>query len=121
VRLAILCLLVFYFFAAASPFIAPYDPVHQYGSLPDCPPMRLRLNSPSQWHHGLFFAYPMKMVDPLSRRFVEDRSHRTYVRLFYRGHLFTTESAAEPWFPLGSEGLGHNGRRIFRVYGRLDR
>src|SRR5579863_5450028 len=105
VRLSVICLLVFYLFAAASPLIAPYDPTHQYRNLPDCPPMRLHLAPPSQWSHGFFFAYPLTMTDAMARRFAEDRSRRTWVRLFHRGHLFTTESAADPYFMLGSENL----------------
>src|SRR5215467_2771262 len=106
VRISSLFLLLFYLFAAASPFIAPYDPVRQYRSQPDCPPMALHLTPASERIHGWFFAYPMKMVNPLSRKFVEDRSRKTYIRFLYHGHLFTTESAELPWFIFGSEGLG---------------
>jgi peptide/nickel transport system permease protein len=108
VRLSVICLAVFYLFAAASPLIAPYDPTYQYRNLPDCPPMRLHLSTPREWAHGFFYAYPMKPQDSLARKFVEDRSRKTYVRFFLRGHLFTTESPADPWFVLGSEGLGRD-------------
>jgi peptide/nickel transport system permease protein len=70
--------------------------------------MRLHLTPVSERAHGFFFAYPMKMDDPVARRFVEDRSRKTYVRLFYHGHLFTTESPDAPWFILGSEQLGRD-------------
>jgi len=108
VRVSVMCLMLFYLFAAASPFIAPYDPAYQYRDLPDCPPMRLHLTPVSERAHGFFFAYPMKMDDPVARRFVEDRSRKTYVRLFYHGHLFTTESPDAAWFILGSEQLGRD-------------
>jgi len=108
VRISILCLLVFYLFAAASPVIAPYDPTHQYRNLPDCPPMRLHLAAPSEWSHGWLFAYPMMMTDAMARRFTEDRSQRTWIRFFHRGHLFTTDSPALPYFMLGSEALGRD-------------
>jgi peptide/nickel transport system permease protein len=108
VRISIVVLLIFYVFAAASPPIAPYDPARQYRNLPDCPPMALHLTPPAERSQGWFFAYPMKMVDPLARRFAEDKTRRTYIRFFYRGHLFTTESPDEPWFVLGSEGLGRD-------------
>jgi len=107
-RVSIACLLVFYLFAAASPVIAPYDPAFQYRDLPDCPPMALHWTHGAERAHGWFFAYPMKMDDPLARHFVPDHSRKTYLRFFYRGHLFTTESASEPWFMLGSEGLGRD-------------
>jgi peptide/nickel transport system permease protein len=108
VRISIFCLVVFYVFAAASPVIAPYDPTHQYRNLPDCPPMRLHLAAPSEWLHGLLFAYPMTMTDAMARRFAEDRSHRIWIRFFHRGHLFTTDSLANPYFLLGSENLGRD-------------
>jgi peptide/nickel transport system permease protein len=108
VRLSTLCLLLFYVFAAASPFVAPYDPVRQYRDQPDCPPMALHLTPAAERAHGWFFAYPMKMVNPLARQFVEDRSRKTYLRFLYHGHLFTTESADLPWFMFGSEGLGRD-------------
>jgi len=108
VRASVLCLLLFYFFAAASPFVAPYDPARQYRELPDCPPMALHLTPAPERSHGWFFAYPMKMSDPLARRFAPDRTRKTYIRFLYRGHLFTTESADYPWFILGSEQLGRD-------------
>src|ERR1700724_677296 len=82
VRIAVICLLTFYVFAAVSPVIAPYDPAYQYRNLPDCAPMRLHVSPLSEWGHGFFYVYPKRMVDPLARRFVEERNHRIYVRLF---------------------------------------
>jgi peptide/nickel transport system permease protein len=108
VRVSVIVLLLFYLFAVASPLIAPYDPAYQYRNLPDCPPMGLHLSSSRERVNGLFFAYPMKIADPLSRRFVEDRSRKTYLRFFHRGHLFTTANPDLPWFMLGSEGLGRD-------------
>jgi peptide/nickel transport system permease protein len=107
-RAAIVVLVIFYLFAVASPIIAPYDPARQYRELPDCPPMRLHITSASERDHGWLFAYTMKLADPLTRVYVEDRSRKTYVRWFYRGHLFTTESVGEPYFLLGSEALGRD-------------
>lgn len=108
VRISIICLLIFYLFAAASPVIAPYDPTQQYRNLPDCPPMRLHLAPPSEWSHGFLFAHPMTMTDAMARRFSEDRSRRVWIRFFHRGHLFTTDSQSDPYFMLGSENLGRD-------------
>ena len=79
VRASVICILIFYLFAAASPVVAPYDPANQYRNLPDCPPMALHLTPRAEWAHGFFFAYPMTMQDPLARRFVEDHSRKTYI------------------------------------------
>jgi peptide/nickel transport system permease protein len=107
-RAAVIVLAIFYLFAAASPVIAPYNPARQYRNLPDCPPMRLHFSARAEWQRGLLFAYPMTMGDPLTRTYVEDHSRKTYIRLFHRGHLFTTESASDPYFVLGSEALGRD-------------
>jgi len=107
-RAAVIVLTIFYLFAVASPVIAPYDPAYQFRSLPDCPPMRLHFSHGVDRANGLFFAYPMKIADPLARRFVEDRSRKTWLRFFYRGRLFTTTDPHLPWFMLGSEGLGRD-------------
>lgn len=108
VRLSVLCLLLFYFLAAASPFVAPYDPTHQYRNLPDCPPMHLHLAPPAEWARGFVYSHPMRMVDAEARTFAPDRTRKTYVRLFHHGHLFTTESPDEPYFLMGSDGLGRD-------------
>jgi peptide/nickel transport system permease protein len=108
VRLSVLCLLLFYLLAAASPIIAPYDPIRQYRNLPDCPPMHLYLAPPAEWAHGFFYAHPMRLKDAAARTYVPDLSRRTYVRLFYRGRLFTTESVDSPWFAMGSDALGRD-------------
>jgi peptide/nickel transport system permease protein len=108
VRCSALCLLVFYLLAAASPFVAPYDPTLQFRELPDCPPMALHLSRLPEWPHGFFYAYPMRMADPEARSFVEDRTRKTYVHFLHHGHLFTTATGAAPWFVLGSDGLGRD-------------
>ncbi len=108
VRLSVLCLLLFYFLAIASPLVAPYDPAFQWRELPDCPPMRLHLAAPSNWHHGFLYVYPMRMTDPIERRFAEDRGRKSYVHIFSRGHIFTTEPGAAPYFPMGSDALGRD-------------
>jgi peptide/nickel transport system permease protein len=107
-RASIIVLLLFYLFAAASPVLAPYDPALQYRKLPDCPPMSLHVSRGADRIHGWLFAYPLQMVDPLARRFAPDLKRKTYLRFFHRGHLFTTEDPATPFFLLGSEGLGRD-------------
>ena len=108
VRLSTLCLLVFYLLAAASPIIAPYDPTYQNRAMPDCPPMRLHLSPPSEWSRGVLWAHPMLLSDAGARTYRPDTSRRIYLHFFSRGHLFTTDSADDPIFVMGSEGLGRD-------------
>ncbi len=107
-RFSAICLALFYLLAAASPFFASYDPTYQNRTMPDCPPMALHLSAPSEWSHGLFFAHPMQMTDATERKFTQDLSRRIYIHLFSHGHLFTTDSESEPYFMLGSDGLGRD-------------
>ena len=108
VRFSACCLALFYLLAAASPFFASYDPTYQNREMPDCPPMSLHLSAPSDWSRGLFYTHPMHMQDPIARRFAADPSRRLDIHLFTRGHLFTTDSEREPYFMLGSDGLGRD-------------
>jgi peptide/nickel transport system permease protein len=108
VRFSAICLVFFYLLAAASPFFAPYDPTYQNRLMPDCPPMRLHLSAPADWPSGLFYAHPMTMIDRVERKYAGDSARRVYLHLFARGHLFTTDSEAEPYFLLGSDALGRD-------------
>jgi len=108
VRVSVICLLLFYLLAAASPLIAPYDPARQYRDLPDCPPMDLRISAPADWPRGIFYTHPMRMVDSQRRVFADVPATRIYIHLFRGGHLFTTAPNDPPYFVLGSDGLGRD-------------
>jgi len=108
VRFSALCLTVFYLFALFSPFFAPYDPTFQNRAMPDSPPMRLRIAAPADWSRGFFYTYPLTMVDRVERRYAPQKSRRLYIRLFHRGHLFTTDSPKEPFYLMGSDGIGRD-------------
>jgi peptide/nickel transport system permease protein len=108
VRLSALCLMLFYFMAAASSFVAPYDPALQNRKLPECPPMSLHLSPAADWHHGFFYSYPMVLTDAIARRYTESHARKIYVHLMSRGHLFTTAPGDAPYFLMGSDGLGRD-------------
>src|SRR5690348_6426954 len=82
VRASVICLVLFYLFAAFSPFFAPYDPIYQNRLMPDCPPMGLQVSAPSQWSRGFFWTHPMHMVDTEERSYAPDLNHRIYIHLF---------------------------------------
>jgi len=107
VRFSAICLVAFYLLAAASPFFASYDPAYQNREMPDCPPMSLHINPPSDWSRSIFYTHPMHMDDKTARTFAADDS-RLDIHLFSHGHLFTTDSEREPYFMLGSDGLGRD-------------
>jgi peptide/nickel transport system permease protein len=79
----------------AGPLLAPYDPGRQFDGYPFAPPMRPHvIDAGGGWH--LPFAYPAKIVDPIERTYAEDRGRRI------------SFDSAEPWFLLGSDGLGRD-------------
>jgi peptide/nickel transport system permease protein len=83
----------------AGPALAPYEAGRQFDGYPFAPPMRPHLvDGDGRWH--LPFAYPVTVVDRLERTYAEDRSRRV---------TFSTGSTTgEPWFLLGSDGLGRD-------------
>jgi peptide/nickel transport system permease protein len=83
-------------FVIAAPWLAPYDPARQFDGHPFAPPMRPHLiDDQGVWHAP--FAYATQLVDPLERRYAEDRTRRV---------TFRSPDAA--WFLLGSDALGRD-------------
>ena len=78
-----------------APALAPYDPGRQFSGYPFAPPMRPHVFDAGTLHAP--FGYPIRVVDPLERRYDADRS----VRL----HGFRGEA---PWFLLGSDAVGRD-------------
>ena len=90
--LAALALLVL-----AAPMLAPYDPGRQFPGYQYAPPMRPHLvDGEGAWHRP--FAYPIRAVDPIERRYAEDRARRVTL----------AAAETEPWFLLGSDALGRD-------------
>ena len=89
---------VFALLAAAvlvAPWLAPYDPGRQFAGYPYAPPMRPHVvDAAGQWHAP--FAYPVRLVDPIERRYEEDRGRRV------------TFASPDPWFLLGSDSFGRD-------------
>ena len=83
------------FVALVAPALAPYDAGRQFPGYAFAPPMRPRIFSEGMRPH-LPFAYPVRSVDPIERRYEEDRSRRV------------TGFGGEPWFLLGSDALGRD-------------
>jgi len=81
--------------AALAPRVAPYDPGRQFAGYPYAPPMPPHvIDGRGSWHAP--FAYPITLVDPIERRYREDRSR------------VTEWGGNDPWFLLGSDELGRD-------------
>jgi len=81
--------------AAVAPRLAPYDPGRVFPGYPFAPPMRPHLiDDHGGWHAP--FAYPVTLVDPLERRYAEDRSRRI------------GWGSDDPWFLFGSDDLARD-------------
>src|SRR5262249_33308119 len=89
---------------ALGAWLAPYDAGRQFSDYPYAPPMPMRVLH--EGHLRVPFAYPLRLVDPLERRYQEDRSRPLTLRWF-DGSLVHAEGT-DPWFPLGSDSLGRD-------------
>ena len=120
VRLSVICLLTFYFLAAASPIVAPYDPIRQYRNLPDCPPMSFMWRAVGVGR-TVFFVRPSRCACATRRHALRARPRAQDLRAVFStfGHLFTTESADEPFFIMGSEGWGATSSRASCTVARV--
>ena len=79
-----------------APALAPCNPARQFAGYAYAPPMRPHVvAADGSWHAP--FAYPVRSEDPIERRYAEDRTRRV-----------DSCGGAEPWFLLGSDGLGRD-------------
>ena len=90
---------------ALASFIAPYDPGRQFSDRPFAPPTLPHVVD-DDGHLRAPFVYPLHLVDPLERRYEAD--HRQPMTLhWFRGRLVSVDGL-DPWFLLGSDGLGRD-------------
>jgi peptide/nickel transport system permease protein len=100
-------LVVVFAAAALAPWLAPADPAAQHPGFAFAPPMRVRIvDAHGAWRRP--FVYPLVLVDPLERRFVEDTTRPTPLRFFDRGRVVTLEAGAGPLLLLGADALGRD-------------
>lgn len=98
--------------AILAPVLATNSPRQQFSGYAFAPPMRPRLvDDEGRWHGP--FVYPVRLVDPLERRFETDRSRRIPLRWLANGKLVSVTAAEGPWLPLGGDAVGRD------VYARL--
>ena len=89
--------------AAIAPWLAPYKAGRQFAGYPFAPPMRPHVvDAEGRWHWRPF-AYPIRIVDPIERRYAEDRTRRLTL-----ASAADPADTAEPWFLLGSDGIGRD-------------
>jgi peptide/nickel transport system permease protein len=86
-------------------WVAPYDPGRQFSDAPFAPPMRPHLMD-DEGHVHVPFVYPIRLADPLERRYEEDRTRRIPLRWF-EGSLVAVDGP-DPWFALGSDSVGRD-------------
>lgn len=79
-----------------APAVAPYNPGRQFSGYEYAPPMRPHVID-AQWGLRAPFAFPIHQVDPIERRYAEDRARRV-----------TSFRGSEPWFLLGSDPYGRD-------------
>lgn len=93
--------------AALAPALAAHDVARQFPDYNYAPPMRPHVvAADGRWHAP--FVYPLRLVDRLERRFVEDRTTRVPLRWFSGGVLVSADESHGPWLPLGADALGRD-------------
>ena len=98
--------------AVLGPVLAVNSPRQQFSGFAYAPPMRPRLvDDRGRWQRP--FVHPIRLVNPLERRFEPDRSRAVPLRWFADGRIVSVDPADGPWLPLGGDAVGRD------VYSRL--
>ncbi len=85
------------FAVLVAPSLAPYNPGRMFPGYQYAPPMRPHLvDDRGVWHRP--FAHPLRIEDPIERRYTEDRTRRVTM----------APGEQQPWFLLGSDPLGRD-------------
>jgi peptide/nickel transport system permease protein len=90
----------------AASVIAPNDPGRQVADMSYAPPMWPHVFDDSGRPHRPF-VHPLRLVDRLEHRFVQDRSVRVPLLWFTEGRILNTD-ASTPWLLLGADALGRD-------------
>ena len=106
-RAGILCLSLIAALAIAASAVTPHDPGRQFADLGYAPPMRPHVFDDEGRLHAPFI-YPLRLVDRLEHRFVEDHGVRVPLVWFSSGSLVTTDDSKGPWLMLGGDALGRD-------------
>lgn len=113
-------IVLLYVVAIGADFVAPYHYTTQFSSRIHVPPQWPRLTAQDGWHWPFVYGYQLgHSEDGLERTYTLNQSQRLPIRLFVSGepytlfgliplniHLFGVEGGE--WFPLGTDGLGHD-------------
>jgi len=87
--------------------IAAHDPATQFPDLAFAPPMLPHVvDNDGRMHRP--FIYPIRLVDRLEHRFIEDRSVRVPLEWFTSRGLVTTSEVTGAWLLLGGDAIGRD-------------
>lgn len=93
--------------AAAAPYLSPHAPAAQFTDFAQAPPMLPRIVD-DEGRLRAPFVYPLRLVDRLDRRYVEDRDRMLPLRWFSPAALVSVDEQWGPWLPLGGDALGRD-------------
>ena len=93
--------------AAGAPALSSHSPGQQFEDYVNAPPMWPRVVHIGGGI-GRPFVYPLRLVDRLERRYVEDHQQPIPIEWFVRGTFASIDESAGPWLPLGADPLGRD-------------
>lgn len=85
----------------------PHTAGQQFADFSYAPPMRPRVID-AEGHWRWPFIYPLRLVDRIEHRFVEDRTRPVSLRWWRDGSVLSADSPEGPWLPLGGDPLGRD-------------
>ena len=93
--------------AVAGPALAPQHEARQFRDFLYAPPMPIRIRDAGQWRAP--FVYPLRLINRVERRFVEDRSRRITLAWFSGGKFVrAADERGGPVLLLGADSLGRD-------------
>lgn len=93
--------------AISAPYLSPHDPATPFADFVQAPPALPHILD-DEGRLRMPFVYPLRLVDRLERRYVEDRTRPLTIRWFTRSALMSVDEQWGPWLPLGGDALGRD-------------
>lgn len=102
-------LTILYLSAILAPFLAPYSPRDQFRDFPLAPPAKVHIFEECEKKKCITapYVYRYVLVDPLRKKYEEDRTRKFRIRFFRKGKVLSVEEGGY-LFLMGCDDLGRD-------------